>query len=152
MEAINIKQGGVELLNEIQETWELLNKHHEEKSINFKERFANFKFDRRKSDLIKKSEKGEILVNVVYVGNKKAGHCVTSHDKEGKGEVETLFVKEEFRKYGLGKLLIEKAIEWLKNNKVNNVDIMIAAGNEEALPFYEKFGFKMAGIKVKRIL
>lgn len=152
MEAISIKEGGVELLKEIQETWEMLNEHHEEKSINFKERFAKFTFNEREEDLIKKSEKGDILVLVAYVGNEKAGHCVSTHDKNGNGVIETLYIKASFRKYGLGKLMMEKSLKWLKNNHVNNIDILIAAGNEEVLPFYERFGFKNSGIKVKKIL
>jgi ribosomal protein S18 acetylase RimI-like enzyme len=152
MESISFKEGGVELLSEIQETWELLNKHHEEKSVDFKERFASFKFDRRKIDLIKKTKNGEIFVLIAYVGKEKAGHCVSSHDKNDKGEIETLFVKKNFRKYGLGKIMMEKSLEWLQKNDVNNIDIMVAAGNEEALPFYEKYGFKTAGIKVKKII
>ncbi|MGM0641261.1 MAG: GNAT family N-acetyltransferase [Thermotogota bacterium] len=152
MEAISIKEGGIELLSEIQETWEMLNKHHQEKSINFKERFANFKFNEREKELIKKTEEGEILVLVSYVGNKKAGHCVSTHNKNGKGIIETLYIKNSFRKYGLGKLMMEKSLNWLKNNQVNNIDILVAAGNEEVLPFYERFGFKNAGIKVKKII
>ena len=152
MEAINIKKGGVELLNEIKETWEMLNKHHEEKSLNFKDRFANFNFHEREKDLIKKTETGEILVLIPFIGNKKAGHCVSSHNNNGKGEIETLYIKNEFRKYGLGKLMMEKSLKWLKESDVNNIDILVAAGNEEVLPFYERFGFKNAGIKVKKTL
>lgn len=54
--------------------------------------------------------------------------------------LEMLFVSNETRRQGYGKLLLEYAIG---NFNVTNVDVN--EQNKQALRFYEKFGFKVVG-------
>lgn len=37
---------------------------------------------------------------------------------------------------------MEVALEWLQEQKCIQIDLIVAAGNEEVFPFYEKYGFK----------
>ena len=39
-------------------------------------------------------------------------------------------------------LLTESAMSWLSDLDCSQISIYVAEGNEEAIPFYEKFGFK----------
>ena len=39
-------------------------------------------------------------------------------------------------------LLTEAAMSWLSSLECSQVNVYVAEGNEEAIPFYEKFGFK----------
>lgn len=56
------------------------------------------------------------------------------HNLGVKGHIEDVVVKKEFRKYGLGKLLIEQLKEIAMENKCYKV---ILSCNEENKPFYE---------------
>ncbi len=50
-----------------------------------------------------------------------------------------LFVEKPFRNKGLGREVIQKIMETLS---VKEIDVDVMAWNEQALNFYEKFGFK----------
>lgn len=152
MENFQIVTGSRELLDLVQPLWEKLNKHHEVNSKNFSDRFKNFKFEDRKSrftkdnslqvkiDLIKDMEKG------LYVG-----YCITTIDKELTGEIESLFVEQEYRKCGLGDKLMTSALEWLHNKQVKKKIIGVAEGNENALEFYKRYGFCKRKIILEQI-
>ena len=63
--------------------------------------------------------------------------------------LESLFVKEEYRKQGVGKKLIEMLEKWANENFDNYVvEIVCISNNIEALRFYDKLGYK----EVKTIL
>ncbi len=145
---MEILEGGVELLSKIKETWELLNEHHTEKSIFFKDRFRSFTFEKRKLALIERTKKGILYVLIAKKDNEIIGHCVSSILAD-QGEIETVFVKPEYRKTGLGRIFMEKSMNWFELNNISNINLMIAHGNEEVVPFYKKFGFLDAGIKLK---
>ncbi len=54
--------------------------------------------------------------------------------------LDTLAVDKNFQGLGLSKKLIKKAIEKAKNDKFNNIAIVV--NNETLFSFYEKLGFK----------
>jgi len=59
------------------------------------------------------------------------------------GHINNLYVKDEFRKYGLGRQLMEKATKWLEENeKVHYIFVHVSNGNASAEDFYKKFGFE----------
>lgn len=134
--------GSRELLDLVQPLWEKLNKHHEINSNNFSDRFRNLKFEVRKSkfindenlvvkiDLIKDKDKAEYI-----------GYCISTINKDLIGEIDSLFVEKEYRKYGLGDKLMNRALEWLDSNQVKTKIIGVAEGNENVLEFYKRYGF-----------
>ena len=142
IEYINFDKSGI---NRIRELWEGLNKHHFERSVNFKERYAKMTFEKRKELLYNKLGNGEMFIELALdSGSEKlVGYCLSimtnSGDKEG--EIESLFIIPSYRKKGIGEIFMQHAIEWLNSKKVTNKRIVVAAGNEEVFSFYEKFGF-----------
>lgn len=145
---MQIIKGGAELIPEIKETWELLNEHHIEKSIFFKDRFRTFTFEKRSVELIKKANKGKTLVLLAKNNGVLYGHCVSTIIEE-QGEIETIFIKKDLRKTGLGNSFMLKTMKWFEENNINNINLMIANGNEEVIDFYSKYGFTSAGLKLK---
>ncbi|MCQ1531602.1 GNAT family N-acetyltransferase [Lutispora saccharofermentans] len=142
MNRFEFMSGGKELLGFVKPLWEKLNKHHEIKSENFSDKYRNFKFEERKSkfdsydnssikvDLIKDSE------NDIYIG-----YCISTINEKSEGEIDSIFVDGECRKFGLGDRLMGRALEWLDCNNAKKKIIGVAEGNEEVLSFYKKYGF-----------
>jgi len=137
---IIFRHGDIAILDEIKELWEELNKHHLEKSPYFKHHFENYTFEKRKESIIKEAKNGKILVIIAYDNNKKIGYIVSSV-KTNIGEIESIYIKEDYRKCHIGNILMEKSLDFLKSNDVKKIIIGVSYGNEEAFGFYEKFGF-----------
>ena len=57
------------------------------------------------------------------------------------GEIDSLYVDATYRGMGVGEGLMRRALNWLKGKPVNTRKLLVAAGNEEVLAFYARFGF-----------
>lgn len=117
--------------------WEKLNRLHGELSTHFKDHFATFTFDTRLAQFCEKEHKAIFTVM-------KDGLCVAyvmvSID-HGTGEIDSIFVDEQFRGKGLGASLMEKALSWLDDHACRTIRVSVAEGNEPAMGFYRNFGF-----------
>lgn len=144
--------GGIELLDFVQPLWESLNEHHEINSSYFKENFINFKFQVRKNKFLKNSDL-EIKVDLIKALDKElyVGYCISTINKESIGEIDSIFVEKEYRKYGLGDKLMVRALEWLNSNQVKTKIIGVAEGNEDVLEFYKKYGFYKRRVVLEEI-
>ncbi|MBN1798545.1 MAG: GNAT family N-acetyltransferase [Spirochaetales bacterium] len=145
---IEIIEIDVKDLHLVKPLWEELNSMHMKKSIYFSNDFNNFSFEQRKQKLINKS-KLLILVCKKKDNNEIVGYCISSIN-DSEGEVDSIFIKSSFRKNHLGSELMNKTMEWFDHENVGNIEILVAHGNEEVLPFYEKFGFFPRACKLKR--
>ena len=152
MTAYKIERGDPEKLDRIQHLWEKLNKLHEAKSPDFKERFQKMNWERRKTNLLKKA--GKIMFEYVVKNDNKEliGYCITTIEKEDKktGEIDSIYVEEEFRQYGIGKQLINNAVEWLLQEKTETQKLLVGAGNETVIDFYRNFDFYPLHIVLQR--
>ncbi len=54
------------------------------------------------------------------------------------GYIDELFIEEKFRKIGIGKSLVYKAIKW---QKLNNAEVIFVT-TDDAQEFYKKLGFR----------
>lgn len=60
-------------------------------------------------------------------------------------EVERIYVRRKFHKQGLGKSLINKAIDIAREQSKEKIWLGVWEKNENAIAFYEKMGFVQAG-------
>lgn len=60
-------------------------------------------------------------------------------------EVERIYIKKAFQKHGLGKLLMDKAVEIAREQQKKNIWLGVWEDNENALAFYQKKGFVQTG-------
>ena len=60
--------------------------------------------------------------------------------------ITSLFVKEPHRKKGIGSQLLQKAVENAKKKGVIEVHVDTEENNARAIEFYQKHGFKKAGV------
>jgi GNAT superfamily N-acetyltransferase len=57
-------------------------------------------------------------------------------------EIRGLVVDERYRKQGIGKMLVEKAMSWAKEKNLPSLRLRCNAVREETHRFYETLGFK----------
>lgn len=60
-------------------------------------------------------------------------------------EIERIYIRAKFQKLGLGKYLINKAIEIAVEQEKNKIWLGVWEKNENAIAFYKKLGFVQAG-------
>lgn len=142
--------GDKEILDTVEPLWNKLRKHHEIKSNHFSNTFKNFTFEQRKK---KFSAESNMKVDLIRDKNKDLyiGYCISTISEKLIGEVDSLFVEQEYRKFGLGDSLMKRALEWLNSNKAKTIIIGVAEGNEDVLEFYQRYGFYKRRIILEQI-
>ncbi len=115
-----------------------MNSFHRELSEDFKDHFALATFSKR---IEKLGIKDELVVFASKIDSEFIGYCIASI-QGGRGELDSLFVKEHYRGGNIGKDLVTSAMSWFEKQSCSEIDIQVAQGNEAVLPFYEQFGFK----------
>ncbi len=133
-----IKELSMDQAELIDTLWQQLNTLHHSKSIHFKDHFAGFTFSERIEQL---KTRDSTRIFLALVDAKKVGYCLCSIHGDI-GEIDSIFIDETQRKSGLGRHLVNKSLQWFKANGIEQFTVSIAHGNEEAIPFYKKFGFK----------
>jgi len=73
--------------------------------------------------------------------NQYVGYCISSITKDNEGEIDSIFIEENYRRLGIGDCFMKKALEWMDKQSVKTKRIVIAYGNEEAMAFYSRYGF-----------
>ena len=129
-------------LDLIKGLWEKLNEHHRVHSKYFAEETAQRTFEDRIKSLTDES-KAELHIDLAK--NKTSGmiigYCVSSISNQGQGEIESIYVEPDYRKLGIGDMLMRKALFWLDGKRVTRKRIGVGAGNEEVFGFYSRYGF-----------
>lgn len=57
--------------------------------------------------------------------------------------IHDMYVKQAYRKKGIGTRLMEEAMKRIKKRDMENVKLSVLSENFNAVRFYEKFGFKV---------
>ncbi len=137
--------GNESLLDEVRQLWEELNQHHLSLSPNFKPYYEEMTFPKRKQALLQKTARGEMRVDIAVdrEKNRKVGYCISSLDCEQTGEVESIYVLEAYRGMGIGGKLMKSALSWMETKEAAKKIVIVAAGNEQAFGFYERYGFRV---------
>ncbi len=139
---ITYTAGGAPDLDTIARLWEKLRAHHRERSGPFNPHYDAITWEKRKQQLLEKNAGGGLHIDIARDGAAVVGYCVSTVDAAKRGELESLFIEETYRRHGIGTVLMEKALAWLDKAGAMRRQIGVAAGNEEAVPFYRRFGFE----------
>jgi len=148
--------GSEEMLDEIEELWLELNRYHSSVSTHFSRRFKNFSFQRRKEVLLEKAHGEAIRVDLAIdkTTDETIGYCLSTiveRNVEKTGEVESLYVKSEYRNRNIGMELMKRALAWLDSNIVHVKKLVVAVGNDKVYNFYERLGFYPKTIQFEQI-
>lgn len=149
---INIKKCTLEDLRKLQEiSYETFNEtfKHQNSPENmnaYLERAFNLKqLERELSNIFS-------LFFFVYFNNEVAGYLkVNTNDAQSEEmgdeslEIERIYIRNKFQKHGLGKYLLNKAMEIAVERKKNKIWLGVWEKNENAIAFYIKNGFVQTG-------
>jgi GNAT superfamily N-acetyltransferase len=70
---------------------------------------------------------------------------LTSVSRKNVGCLSQFYIKEAYRKYGVGSKLIDMSMEWLNQfDDVEDYFIFVSNGNDNALEFYKRKGFSVS--------
>lgn len=132
-------------LRSIESLWQALNRHNQVHSRHFESDFRRQTFD----DYISKcGDVDDYRLEVVYKEKKPLGFILGSiHNNIG--EIDSFYLYDDLRGLGLGEYLMKRMILWLKANEVKEIQLDVAAGNEEVIMFYQKMGFYTAKYTMK---
>ena len=88
----------------------------------------------------------------VYFNNEVAGYLkVNTKDAQSEEmgeeslEIERIYIKNKFQKHGLGKYLLNKALEIAMELNKTKIWLGVWEKNENAIAFYKKMGFVQTG-------
>ncbi|WP_458354200.1 GNAT family N-acetyltransferase [Peribacillus frigoritolerans] len=88
----------------------------------------------------------------VYFNNEVAGYLkVNTNDAQTEEmgddslEVERIYIKNKFQKHGLGKYLLNKAMDMAMERNKKEIWLGVWEKNENAIGFYKKIGFVQTG-------
>jgi ribosomal protein S18 acetylase RimI-like enzyme len=149
---INLKKGTLEDLQTLQEiSYETFNETFKDQNspenMNaYLERAFNLK------QLKKELSHTSSQFYFVYFNNEVAGYLkVSTNDAQSEEmgdeslEIERIYVKNEFQKLGLGKYLLNKAVEIAMECNKKKIWLGVWEKNENAIAFYKKTGFVQTG-------
>ena len=139
-------------LDLIKDLWEKLNHHHQLRSKNFHQDYLNILFEDRKDELIKKSNDGELRLDLALDNTVEntIGYCISSFSGET-GEIDSIYIEEKFRMLGIGNTLMKRALRWMDLNNVENRQVKISVGNDVAIKFYNQYGFQPKHVILKQL-
>ncbi|NLI73842.1 MAG: GNAT family N-acetyltransferase [Euryarchaeota archaeon] len=137
--------GGCEILDSVKDMWEKLIHVSSIKSTYFSHYIQNATWDAKKDTFIKKAAEGSLRVDLATLNEENMGFCVSSI-VDGIGEVEALFVEECSRGHGVGKTLLQRAIEWMKINGTRVMNVVTVYGDDDIMNFYAKQGYRPISI------
>lgn len=80
---------------------------------------------------------------------RNVGYIIGSIEEEKKDKIDSLFVLKEYRGEHIGDKLLRKIFQWFEVEKIRDIKIGVAVGNEEVLDLYKKHGFYPAVIFLK---
>ena len=71
----------------------------------------------------------------------RVDHAPPILEETERGEITDLGVRPTLRRQGVGRLLVEEAMAWLRDRGVSRVEIQVATGNREGQAFWRAMGY-----------
>lgn len=85
---------------------------------------------------------------VAFSGERVAGY-IGSHNVLGEVYITNVAVFSEFRRNGIGKMLVEFLVNEMKKENADFVTLEVRKSNQNAISLYEKCGFEKVGERKK---
>jgi ribosomal protein S18 acetylase RimI-like enzyme len=137
----------------IRPLWEQLNQHHASLPTPFAAEIALRKFEPRRRELCEKAHSDGLRIEVARMaeGSPPVAYGIATLSADGAGEIDSLFVLPECRRMGIASMLMQRALDWLRESGAKCQRVVVLHGNEEALAFYRRFGFSPRNIELQQL-
>ncbi|OFW63666.1 hypothetical protein A3A76_04380 [Candidatus Woesebacteria bacterium RIFCSPLOWO2_01_FULL_39_23] len=94
---------------------------------------------------------------IAYLDNQPVGYIALAikdfgYRKSKYIEIENIGVNPQHRSKGIGKMLMDEAVGWAKEQKATKLYVSAYWGNERAIDFYKKNGFYESGVEMDKRL
>ena len=106
----------------------------------YKDRFSEAVLEKRRNDILDKSENKLFLV--AKDDGQVVGACRARKDEKC-NELEAIYVLPDYQGKGIGKMLWDRAMEFFENEK--DIIVQVVTYNLPAINFYRKLGFTDTG-------
>jgi ribosomal protein S18 acetylase RimI-like enzyme len=128
--------------------WSLITEHHADLDPLFRMRRGPVA-EGELRELLRALHRDPDAEILVYVrGGTPVGLCIVRIDhappileETERAEITDLGVRPEARRQGIGRRLVEEALEWIRDRGVARVEIQVATGNPEGQAFWRAIGF-----------
>lgn len=57
------------------------------------------------------------------------------------GTISEVFVKESYRRYGVGRRMLTASVKWFQAQGITRVELQVVAGNKDGIEFYRRLGW-----------
>lgn len=141
MNLFQFRSGNAELLPYCESLWDLFIHSQIKNAGVMSDGISEYIQGMRNGDLLTKTARGKLHIQLVDLGdiNKPIGFCITSLSKDKIGEVEVLYILEEYQGNHLGTQLLQTALKWMAVHNVMEKRLKVVVGNENIFGFYQKF-------------
>lgn len=129
-------------MDRIASLWEELREYHAEIDPGRAAMTRRRAWNERRADLLAKAESGLMRIGLAIYQDVAIAYCIATIDGRQKGEVDSLYVGENWRGVGIGKHLLADSLDWLKTEGTTIRQVAVREDNEKALTFYQRCGFK----------
>lgn len=133
--------------------WEKLTVHQGELSPYFRDYFVQRSFAERKAEILEKSKSGSLRLDMARDSDIRqiVGYCVSTINKNKQGRIESIYVEPHYRRSGIGKNLMRRALDWMNESRVTGKTLYVVVGNEQVFSFYQHFGFHPKAVMLEQI-
>ncbi|HPP78848.1 GNAT family N-acetyltransferase, partial [Methanospirillum sp.] len=141
-EQYEIHAAGPEETDRIEKLWKQLRMCIISRNKMFGGQMRKVRFHDRKNELLQKND--DRLIRIFFaidtLSGDDIGYCFCSAAPGSFGEIESIFVCEKARHRGIGTTLMVHALTWIKEQGSRDIRVHVTVGNEDVIPFYQKFG------------
>ena len=118
-----------------------LAEHHNMVSVHFAGAYPKRPYRETLQSFEADVRSGKSRIAVIDSDNSIVGFCKMDIYEE-RGKIDYLIVLKKYRSKGYGDLMMRWAMHLFKQYGVNQIEVKVADGNN-AIRFYEKYGFRM---------
>ena len=106
------------------------------------------KLSKRETDMIFVAEdESHAFLGYLWVGEGSNMMTGLKH-----GYIYDLFIREEIRGKGIGRILLEKAESYCRERGYSRILLMVSVGNQAAISLYDNIGFKAEQTHMAKVL
>ncbi len=130
---------------------------------------CDFKKETSKTDFPGCTFDRKLFKKLILHNSSKFPECVKIAEDDGKivgciwfkviqsvmgtfGRIEYVYVDEQVRGKGLGKMLVDEAEDHFKKHGIDKIKLSVTVANDPALSFYRKLGYNVKRFKMEKDL